>query len=340
MQQIPKPKVSINILGYNSKKYIKQCLKAVFVQTYPNIEVIYIDNGSRDGSVEEVKNQQSKIENLRIVENKRNLGYAEGYNIGISKSLGEYILCLNPDVILDKNFVQAMVSFFEENKKVGAACGKLLKLKTNKRWEKTNIIDSTGLLIFKSHRVVERGGEEKDIGQYNQSQEIFGVSGAVAMFRREALESVKLPIYFDKDFLAYKEDIDLSFRLRHAGWRIYYNPSALAWHDRWETGSAEKDKISKILQRRKTKLKFINYLSYRNHLFFILKNEWMVNLLIYFPWIFWYELKKFLYVVFFEPESLKAWLDLIVYLPLTLRKRRAILSKSKFKPKEVRGWLV
>lgn len=366
------PKVSICVLGYNNRKYLKLCFEAIFSQTYPNLEVLYIDNGSKDGSVEEIEklkaqelkfkaqnlkfkaqSGESKIQNLKsqafkIIKNKKNLGYAEGHNIGIRESSGEYILCLNPDVILDKNFVRNALNFFLKEKKAGAITGKLLKFKMlDTQIEKTNIIDSLGLIIFKSHRVIEKGGGEQDKGQYNQAQEVFGVSGAAAMFRRKALEDIKYQIlnikqqsYFDIDFFAYKEDIDLSFRLRHAGWQCWYVPDALAWHNRWERGSGEKENMITVLKRRRKKTKLINYLSYRNHLIWLLKNEFAINILLFFPWIFWYEFKKFIYILFFEPKNITALFDFIAFLPLTFKKRHDILSKSKLKPKDVRFWLI
>lgn len=360
------PKVSINVLGYNSKKYLKLCFEAIFAQTYPNLEVLYIDNNSTDGSVEEVEKlraggpeleaQNLKFRALKIIKNEKNLGYAEGHNIGIRESSGEYILCLNPDVILDKNFVQSAVNFFVKHKEVGAITGKLLKFRLkNGKWGKTNIIDSLGLAIFKSHRVVEKGGGEEDRGQYNKAQEVFGVSGAAPIFRRKALESVKIQslklrawglrpgaqsYYFDPDFFAYKEDVDLSFRLRHAGWQCWYVAEVVAFHDRWEKGSGQKDNAGDILERRKRKSKIVNYLSYRNHLTLLLKNEFVSNMLIYFPWIFWYELKKFIYTLFFEIKNIAAFSDFVISLPLTFKKRRDILSKSKLKPKEIRSWLI
>ena len=243
------------------------------------------------------------------------------------------------------------MNFFLKEKKAGAITGKLLKFRFSAKdelsIEKTNIIDSLGLAIFKSHRVVERGGGEEDRGQYEQSEQVFGVSGAASMFRRKALEDVQFPIsnsqfsiYFDKDFFAYKEDVDLSFRLRHAGWQCWYVPKALAWHDRWERGSGQKEKAFDILKRRKKRLRFVNYLSYRNHLMMLFKNEFAINLVIYFPWIFLYELKKFIYILFFETRNIIAFLNFLAFLPLTLKKRHDILSKSKINPKEIRSWII
>lgn len=340
------PKVSINILGYNSEKYLKLCLKSVFWQTYPNLEIIYIDNKSSDNSVTLVHQlSRSATLPIKIIVNKKNLGYAGGHNVGINKSTGEYILCLNPDIILDKNYIKNIIDLFQENKKAAVIGGKLLKSYfDNSEIKKTNIIDSIGLQISKSHRVVERGGLEKDKGQYGKIEEMFGISGAASVFRRRALDDISdykdgKKVYFDEDFFAYKEDIDICWRLRHQGYTCLYQPNSVAYHNRWETGGYIKKNFKETLRSHKTRSSQINYYSYRNHLYLILKNEFLINCLIYAPWIFSYELKKLIYILLLERKTLKGLFDFINSLPLTLKKRHAILSTSKLKPKNIRNWL-
>lgn len=377
------PLVSVIILGYNSKKYIRWCFEAIFAQSYPNFEVIYVDNASSDDSLNLVKslNKSRTLQHgikprrndlfyshpsppqvegcsgkvrdkkITIIANKENLGYAGGQNIGIKNSSGEFVLCLNPDIILDKDYIKNIVELFLKNSKIGAITGRLLKFKINTAGtiEKTNIIDSCGLTIFKSHRVIERGGGEIDKGQYSQTERIFGVSGAAPIFRKSALENIckhshkafitNSYCYFDEDFFSYKEDVDLSFRLLHAGMQSWFEPKVLAWHHRWETGSQEKEKTNDIFLRRQQRPKLVNYLSYRNHLYFLLKNEFLSNLILYSPWIFAYELKKLVFGLFFEKSIAKGFFDFLKSLPLTLKKRYDILSKSKIKASDIRKWL-
>jgi GT2 family glycosyltransferase len=264
--------------------------------------------------------------------------------MGIKKSSGKYILCLNPDVILDKDYITNIVKILEKNDNVGAATGKLLKYKfDNSEIKKTNIIDSLGIKIFRNHRFIEFGGGEKDNKQDNSNQEVFGVSGAAPIFQRSALEDAKFFMknsdniqYFDENLIAYKEDIDLSWRLRHAGWKCLLIPSALAFHDRWETGSEENNKD--MISKRRKRSKIINYYSYRNHLLVNLENEFLSNIIICLPNILWYESKKFAYLLLFERETLMGFLDFVKFLPLTLKKRRGILTKSKIKPSDIRRW--
>lgn len=334
-------KVSIVILSYNSKKYFEGCLCSIKNQTYKNLELIVVDNGSTDGSREYIE-LQSKNNLFIFIKNSKNIGYASGNNVGIEKSTGDYVLLLNPDVILENNYIEKIVDKFQKNSDIGSITGKILKFKfKGNQIIKTDIVDTVGLKICKSHRVVEIGSNKKDRELLNDSDnEIFGVSAAAAMYRKKALDDVKaLSLsgnYFDDSFFIYKEDIDLSWRLRHAGWKSYWVASAVAYHHRWETGTSNKK--GDIISNRKIKSHIVNYYSYRNQLLMILKNQFMVNLIIYFPIIFLYELKKFIYLLLFEQKTLKGLIDFIKLVPLTIRKRNAILSKSKLKPSELRRW--
>ena len=327
--------ISVNIVNYNSRPYLKFCLDSVLNQSYSDREILFIDNASQDGSVEFVRKNYPDI---KVISNRQNLGYAKAHNQGIKESKGKYILCLNPDVILDKDYIKNTLAVFETKNRIGAVTGKLLRWDFTKN-KKTDIIDSVGLEIFKNHRVIDRGQGEKDEGQYNKEEEIFGVSGAAPVYLREALNDIRLELngeYFDEDFFSYKEDIDLSWRLRLRGWKCWYTPRAKAWHARKAKGM--RDNLE-ILKARKEKTKEINYLSYKNQLLLLFKNETLFNLIRYFPWLFCYEFKKFCYLLFFEPATLKGLFKFFVQLPLTLRKRRNIMVRRVVSNKNIRKWI-
>ncbi len=329
------PLVSVNVLGFNNKKYLKDCFESLFSQTYNNLELTFIDNSSSDGSTKFVR---SVFPNINVIENSSNLGYAGGHNIGYKKSKGDFILVINPDVVLATDFIDKLLRAIQKDKTIGAISGKVLRWDFKSR-NKTNIIDTTGLKIFKNHRVIERGGGmTKD--HYNKSEEVFGLSGAVTLFRREALADVTYKNeVWDKIFMNYKEDIDLCFRLRIRGWKIIYIPEAISWHDRLETGSNEQETFSKSISKRKKKSWAVNYYSYRNHLLLMAKDEFCINLLLYSPWILWYELKKFLYLLIFDRKTLKGAYDFIRKTPLTLSSRYDILKRRKIKARDIRKWI-
>jgi GT2 family glycosyltransferase len=221
---------------------------------------------------------------------------------------------------------------------VGAATGKLL------RWDfekgiKTDMIDSAGLLIFKSHRVIELGAGEQDGDKWNNAKGVFGVSGAAPVYRRKALRDVAADggQVFDEDFFSYKEDVDLAYRLCMREWQAWFLPEARAYHDRTARATAGGDLGA--MRQRKNKSSFINYHSYKNHFFFLTKNLTWPIFLRYFPHIFWYEFKKFIYILFFEVSTLKSLGEFARRLPKMWRKRRYIMANKKITTAEIRRWL-
>lgn len=356
-------KVSINLVTWNGKKYLPYCLESVAKQTFCDFFLFILDNGSTDGTVEFLKSYKFQIPNYKISFNKENVGFAAGHNRAIRETKGDYVLMLNQDIILEPHFLEEVVEFLDSHPKVGAVTGKLLKWNFAKSAElyglnaeldrknlcveggKTNFLDSCGLKIFKNHRVIELGGGEKDNVNWDKPQEIFGVSGAAPVYRRKTLEDVAIPKncvgqdqceYFDEDFFSYKEDIDLAYRLRLRGWQAWFLPKALAWHDRTAKKS---DKEMGVVRRRKNKSTFINYHSYKNHLFFLLKNVPVSIWLRYGFWIKWYEIKKFIYLLFFETETLKAWSEFFKKLPKMWGKRKWIQEHKTIDTSDIVKWL-
>lgn len=317
------PKVCISILTYNSEQNIKNCLKSVFDQIYKDFEVIVVDNNSTDGTVEEVK----KFSQVKIILNEENLGFAQGHNQAIRQSKSKYIFCLNDDVVLEPDYLEKLVNFLDKNSNIASAQGKLLRL-TKKG--KSDIIDSLGLKVFKSHKVVEIASGKKN-NQFD-FKEIFGVSGAAALYRKKSLEQIKFEDeYFDKDFFMYKEDVDLAYRLRWAGWSAWFLSGAIAYHKR--TAKSESG-----LKGRKEKPILINRLSYRNHFFVLYKNLSPKIFFWYFPYIFFYEFKKFIYVLLFERKSLRSCKEFFKKLEKMREKRKIIMNNRKVGDKEIYKW--
>jgi len=314
-------KVSINILLYNGQKYLPEVLAAVKNQTYQDLEVLIIDNASSDdGAAWVVKNYPQ----FRLERQEKNLGFCAGHNLGIKLSTGEYVLCLNQDIILEPDFVARLVEFMDAHPRVGAATGRLNRWDFE-RQQKTQEIDSLGLRIFKNGRVEDWGQWEGTIIP-TAPVEIFGVSGAAPLYRRAALEDIKFQDqYFDEDFFAYKEDVDLACRLRWRGWQAYLVPPAVGYHDRSVAQKAG------LFKNRRQKSQFANYHSYRNHLFYLLKNLPKRQL---FP-VLVYELGKLGYILFFEPQTLRATLDFITKYAKMLTKREWI---QKHRQTDLADW--
>ena len=177
-----------------------------------------------------------------MIYNESNVGFAAGQNQAIRASTGEWVLCLNPDVVLSPDFVSQLVAAGEAHPRRRQLCGKLLRWDPAAEQHKTNIIDSTGIYFTRNMRHLDRGAEETDNGQYDRVQYVFGASGAAAMFRREFIEAVSVEgQFFDEEFFAFREDGDLAWRAQVMGWKCLYTPAAVAWHVRRVTPERRAD---------------------------------------------------------------------------------------------------
>jgi len=322
-------KISINLVTWNGENYVEECLRSVMNQSFKDFSVVVIDNGSTDNTVEVIR---EKYPHLKIVEHKNNQGFAKAHNQAVHWTNSQYVLMLNQDVALHEDFLKETVRFLDNNSNVGAVSGRIYKMKEG---EKTNYIDSLGLRIYKNFKVLDLGSGEVGLEREKQNKEVFGVSGAAPVFRRKALEEVVYQKeYFDESFFSYKEDVDLSFRLRLAGWESWCVVGAVAHHVRSVSGSGEKDGNKKIFKNRRSKSRFANYYSYRNHLYFLKKCLPKMTFAVFF-----YEFSKFLYLLLFEVRTLKAWKDFMANKKELKAKRRVILKNRKIETSELNKWL-
>ncbi|WP_333492551.1 glycosyltransferase family 2 protein [Paenibacillus timonensis] len=308
------PTVTIQIVTYNSADDIEECLNAVRQQSYPTEEIIVIDNASTDGTADRVRAfiEQNKANNVRFVRNPSNIGFAPAHNQGIRLTQSDYVLVLNPDVQLGTEYVERLVEVMEQRPEVGSATG-LLILKSS-----PDIVDSTGLSMNGIWRAVDRGAGES-AGQWSESGEVFGVSGAAAMYRRAMIDEISIAgEFFDEDFFAYKEDVDVAWRANLLGWKAYYCAEAVATHERgWKKGSRHSQPL------------FIRQYSYINRYKMIYKNlsgyRWIQSL----PKLLAYELASNGYMLLREPKVLGAWKGFIHKLPELREKRQGIKKRLK-----------
>ena len=175
--------ISLVIINYNNKSYLKRCLTSIENQTYKNLEIIFIDNESKDGSFDFMKEEYSE-KNILLIRNEANNGYAGAANQGINISKGNYIMILNPDIIMEEDFIEKMYSFIDKDESIGALTGKLLKYDF-KNDKKLKYIDSVGIDMYKNRKFKDRGQNELDNGQYEQVEVVFGVCGAAPMYRKK-----------------------------------------------------------------------------------------------------------------------------------------------------------
>ena len=333
------PLVSIIIINYNTKHLLDGCIKSLNDQTYRQLEIIFIDNLSTDGSCEHIKKYHH---NVIPVCNDQNLGYAEGANQGIKIAKGEFIMLLNPDILFEKDYIEKCIAKMQEEPKVAAIEGKIYKYDFQNH-QKTDFIDTAGLFCYRNRRVIDNGQGLKDEGQFDIAKQVFGVSGACPLYRKNAMEDVKIPDdnggeYLDKDFFMYKEDVDISWRFLLFGWKSYYLPSAVANHGRG-TGVLKRFTHWEVYKNRRKLNKFQKYYSFKNQRLMQLKNELPMNFLQDLGPILCKEFLIFFYVLLREPFLIKAWFVMWTQVPKILKKRRYIMKNKQVGWREMHQWL-
>jgi GT2 family glycosyltransferase len=257
--------VSVIIVNYNNKKFLAKCLGSVFSSNYPNLEVVFVDNASIDGSVDFVKKMfENKISSLKIVQNSKNLGYAEGNNLGMSLASGEYFVLLNNDTEVEKDWLMELITPMESDRTIGAAQCKLLSMNERER------LDSAGAFIDRFGFPEERGAQEVDWGQYDGLDKIFYAKGAGFAVRRCILNEIGS---FDKDYFLSYEETDLCWRIWLRGYRIVFAYKSVVYH----FGSIS------IFEAKARKNSVHLYHNTKNHIMTLLKNYDLSNLVKYVP---------------------------------------------------------
>jgi len=224
--------VSVTIVTYNSGRFIKRCLESVLDQDYPLKEIIVIDNNSSDGTIDILEPFDGR-EGCRIVYNEENIGFAAAQNQAIAMSNSEWVLTLNPDVLLLQGFLEALVTAGNLDAKVGTVCGKLLNMNARFEFPEKPLVDSTGIYFTPNLRHLDRGSQEADNGHFRNYEYVFGATAAAALYRREMIEDISIGgEFFDADFFVYREDADVAWRAQLMGWKCLYAPYAKGYHVR------------------------------------------------------------------------------------------------------------
>jgi GT2 family glycosyltransferase len=305
--------VSVIIVTCGADNYLKRCLHSVGEQSHKSLEIIVIDNSLNLQFGQEIIEHYSDI---KIFVEPNNLFYTGALNKGVGLSKGDFILCLNDDVTLDKKFIEQALRGFFLDSSIGMVSGKILR-------SDGLTMDSTGLFITPWRTAKERGYGRKDNGQYKQPGYIFGVNGAVGFYRRGMLEDIKIDSdYFDSDFRMFYEDLDIAWRAQNLGWKAYYVPEAVAYHVRGGTVRQGLG-IDKPYARRYLSDELNSYLV-RNRHFSIIKNESSLSLLLHAPLIIIYDFLTCVYILLFNPALIKRLLGNLRCFKSVFIKRRTI----------------
>jgi len=318
-------KVLVSIVTHNHAPYLEDCLQSLLNQACRSFEVHLWDNASSDGSLDVAARHGELLGEIHV--SSRNLGFCAAHNRIIAASSSEYVLVLNPDVVLDEGFIAAIVEALEEDPGSGSATGKLWRQAVGPP-ATPRILDTTGIFFTRNQRHLDRGAGSPDQGQYDRREYVFGASGAAAFYRRTMLEEARMwGEYFDETFFAYREDADLSWRAQWLGWRCLYVPEATGYH------------VRRVLPERRASLPAeINMHSLKNRFLLRVKNMDLGTYARHFPAITARDLLALGYVALREQSSLRAFPLLIKALPGAWAARRALIHHRRVSPREIRSW--
>jgi hypothetical protein len=215
-----KPMVSIVSVNYDQPQVTCEMLESLRKVTYPNFEILIVDNGSPTTSPGIIK---EKYPEVQLIISAENLGFAGGNNIAIKQTKGDYVLLLNNDTEVKPDFLESFVELMESDKRIGITSSKILY------FYEDNMIQYAGMSAL--NPITSRGGsdgdKEIDNGQYNNVKETFYPHGACMMIRKSVLEEIGL-LY--EGYFLYYEEYDFADRVRQAGYKIYYQPNATILH--------------------------------------------------------------------------------------------------------------
>ncbi|MBI2031244.1 MAG: glycosyltransferase family 2 protein [Candidatus Levybacteria bacterium] len=304
--------VSIIIVNLNGSGLLKECLMSFKNNTYKNTEIIIVDNGSTDGSLEELSKKRYQDLNIRLIRNVKNVGFAEANNQAIPMVNGNLVLLLNNDTIVKPNFLTVLVEKIRSDRLIGVVQPKIIFL-DNKRLQSGGAFFTTpGFLYYFGY------GQDPEKKIYNKSMPIFSGNGACLLIRREAIKKVSL---FDKDFFAYYEETDFCHRVWLSGYKVVYEPASVIYHKGGQTSQ-------------KMAESFIFFHSFKNRLASSIKNFELPTLArIVLSLVVIYLFLAIIYSIKFKLRLsiavINALLWNVVNIDNTLKKRRVIQTKIR-----------
>ncbi len=241
--------VSIIIINWNGLRWLPDCFESLTKQNYKNYEIIFVDNASKDDSVDWVKKHYPKT---TIIVNSKNLGFADANNVGLRKARGEYVLFLNNDTCVTRTFLTELVNAMGPT--IGGVQSKILLM------DYPDTHDSVGAFLTPTGFLFHYGFGKKNIAKYNKQIDLYTTKGACMMFRKDVLEEVAIDgNIFDPDYFAYFEETDMCHRVWLAGYRIVYAHKSVIFHKMGATSSSMNNT-------------FIQYHSFKNRIRSHLKN--------------------------------------------------------------------
>ena len=307
MQKLPY--CSIIILNRNGKHHLNDCFSSLRKLNYPKkrYEAIMVDNASSDGSIEYVK---KNFKEVKIVANKVGLGFAAGNNEGVKRARGEYIILLNNDTKVQKNWLIELVKVAQSDKTIGLCTSKLLL------FSKRDTVNYAGGFIHYLGFSWPIGLFEKDGKKFDELKETTQASGGSLLIKRNLIKRIGM---LDGDFFLYVEDTDYSWRARLNGFKIFYVPKSMVYHKYGATISRE-NKGEKI------------YFLERNRIVMLLKDYSLKTLLVLVPMLILFELAL---IVFLPMPKLRGYVSIFRNFERILKKRIEVQKLRKISDKQI-----
>jgi hypothetical protein len=312
-------KVSIIILSYRNFGYVRDCVDSVLASTYRDFKIYLVDNGSEKPVIDAIRERYGLHPGIELVENGKNLGYAEGNNVALRLARSEYVLLLNNDTVVDRGWLEPMVAMMDGDRGIGACQPKILDINDRARFEYSGaaggFIDGYGYPFLRG-RIFDT--VEADNGQYDDDADLDWCSGTAFMVRSIALEKAGL---FDPVYFMYGEENDLCWRIRRCGYRMVFAHGSKVYH--LGKGSIAARPLYKL------------HLNHRNGMILLMKNLPLGRLAAVLPARLMLDLINGLFYLVNKPWSFRwisiiwAYLELVIIMPRIAYARRAAQTLYK-----------
>lgn len=334
------PTVSAVFVSYGHGALLGRAIRPVFSARTCNVEAVVVNNQPSEDVAGALP--ADLRDRVRIVEMGENAGFCRAANRGIEETAGDFVFLVNPDLFMADDHVDALVELFSRRPRAGCASGKILR--EDGGYPGSNeVIDTAGIAIGRNRRGVDRGEGLADDGtRYAAEEEVFAASGAAFFARRAALEDVSDDgQVLDETFFMYKEELDLSWRLRLRGWECWYVPAARARHIRGSRGLGGRSYMAAARdfhRAQRAKPQASRVCSLRNQWLVLVKNEDRSSFARHAHLILARELAVLAWTAVFSPRTLVAVREFRARLPAAREKRRAAHARRLVRPAELRRW--
>jgi GT2 family glycosyltransferase len=328
--------VSVLVPCYGDVHLLERSVPRLLASAGIELEVVLLNNDTSQADAVGGLVASWNNTRVRVLELGHGAGFAKALNAGIASSAGELVFFANSDLFVTESYVSELQHFFDTHPRAGCAAGKILRYDLTEDRE-ASVIDTTGIVMGRDRGASDRGQNEGDAGLYEQEEQVFGCSAAAVVARRHALDEVAIEGEFlDESFFMYKEDVDLSWRLRLAGWECWYVPRAVAYHART---SVEPEGVRSFHQNERAKPRHVRVHSLKNQWLMLVKNEDGANLLRDLPFVATREALVLGYNTLFAPTiTFAAIRGFARALPAARRKRRVVKSRQSVSATEIRRW--